>query len=136
MDGIRRADSAWLGAQAASENAPPGAEFPHRLRALAEACENERYWLSRGGAANGFEWKPIGDGSHMQISYELRAGANRPGRRHLWDQFDAAVDRLGYAMEHGPLYTVTRTYGELAGLMTEIADELLGEDQMTRGESR
>jgi excisionase family DNA binding protein len=135
-DGIRRADSAWLGAQAASENAPPDAEFPHRLRALAEACDAQRHWLSRGGATKGFEWTPIADGRHMQISHELRPGANRPGRRHLWDQFDAAVDRLAYAMEHGPLYSVTRAYGELAGLMNEIADELLGESPDTRGQQQ
>jgi excisionase family DNA binding protein len=136
IDGIQRADNAWRGAQAASENAPPDAAFPHRLRALAEACEMQRHWLSRGGATKGFEWLPIPDGSHLQLSHELRAGANRPGRRHLWDQFDFAVDRLSHAMEHGPLYSVARIYGELAGLMNEIADELLGEDPLTRGEPK
>jgi excisionase family DNA binding protein len=136
IDGIQRADNAWRGAQAASENAPPDAGFPHRLRSLAEACEMQQHWLSRGGATKGFEWTPIADGSHLQLSHELRTGANRPGRRHLWDQFDLAVDRLSHAMEHGPLYSVARIYGELAGLMNEIADELLGEDPLTRGEPK
>jgi hypothetical protein len=134
IDGIQRADNAWLGAQAASENAPPDAGFPHRLRALAAACEMRQHWLSRGGATKAFEWTPIPDGSRLQLSHELRAGANRPGRRNLWDQFDLAVDALSYAIEHGPLYSVARIYGELAGVMNEIADELLGEDPLTRDE--
>jgi len=133
-EGMQRADNAWRGAQAASENAPPDAGFPHRLRALAQACEMQSHWLSRGSATRGFEWNPIHDGSHMQISHELRAGANRPGPRYLWDQFDLAVDRLSDAMEHGPIYSVAWIYGELAGRMNEIADVLLGEDVFTRGE--
>jgi excisionase family DNA binding protein len=133
VDGIQAADEAWRSAQAASENAPPDAGFPHRLRALAEACEEQRFWLVRGAATKGFEWTPIRSGGHLAISHELRAGANRPGRRHLWDQFDLAVERLAYAMKEGPMSSVAWVYGEIAGLMNEIADELLDETPETRG---
>lgn len=136
VDGIQAADDAWRSAQAASENAPPDPGFPNRLRALADAFEEQRFWLARGAATNGFEWKPIRSGGHMAISHELRPGANRPGRRHLWDQFDIAVERLGFTMKEGPLSSVAWVYGELAGLMNEIADELLGDTPETRGQER
>ncbi len=133
IDGIQGADAACRSAQAASENAPPDPGFPHRLRALADAFEEQRFWLVRGAATKGFEWTPIRSGGHMAISHELRAGANRPGRRHLWDQFDLAVERLGFAMKEGPLHGVASAYGEIAGLMNQIADELLREIPETRG---
>ncbi len=133
VEGLQRADAVWRSAQAASENAPPDTDFPHRLRALADACEEQRFWLVRSAATRGFEWTPIRSGGHMAISHELRAGANRPGRRHLWDQFDLAVQVLGYAMKEGPLHSVASAYGEIAGLMSQIADELLGETPETRG---
>jgi excisionase family DNA binding protein len=127
LEGLKRADDAWRGSQAASENAPPDPDFPHRLRALAEACEMQCYWLRRTSATTGFEWKPIGDGSNLQISHELREGAIRPGPRHLWDQFDFAVGVLGRALADGPLGSVVRAYDQLSGLMYAIANDLLGE---------
>ena len=128
LDGLKRADDAWRGSQVASENAPPDPGFPHRLLALAEACEMQRYWLTRTAATTGFEWKPTGDGSNLQISHELREGAIRPGPQRLWDQFDFAVGSLSFALAHGPLGSVVRGYAQLSGVMHEIALELLGED--------
>ncbi|MGH2873738.1 MAG: helix-turn-helix domain-containing protein [Solirubrobacteraceae bacterium] len=126
LEGLKRADEAWHGSQAASENAPPDPGFSHRLLALAEACEMQRYWLSRTSGTSSFEWKPIGDGSNLQISHELREGAIRPGPQRLWDQFDVAVGVLGHALAHGPLGSVVRAYDELSGVMNQIATELLG----------
>jgi excisionase family DNA binding protein len=128
LEGLKRADDAWRGSQAASENAPPDPGFPDRLLALAEACEMQRYWLSRTSSTSGFEWKPISDGSNLQISHELREGAIRPGRPALWNQFDFAVGALSHALEHGPLASVVRAYGQLSGVMNEIAAELLEEE--------
>jgi excisionase family DNA binding protein len=127
-EGLKRADDAWRGSQVASENAPPDPGFPHRLLALAEACEMQRYWLSRTAATTGFEWKPTGNASHLQISHELREGGIRPGPQRLWDHFDFAVGSLSHALAHGPLGSVVRAYGQLSGVMREIAVELLGED--------
>ncbi len=115
MEGLKRADDAWRGSQAASDGAPPDTGFVNRLQALAEACEMQRFWLSRLASTTGFEWDPIVNGSHMQISHELRAGANRPGRPFLWAQFDIAVERLAHALEHGPLTSVMSAYGQVGG---------------------
>lgn len=128
LEGLKRADAAWQGSQAASENAPPDPGFPQRLLSLAEACEMQRYWLSRTAATSGFEWKPVGEGRNLQISHELREGAIRPGPRQLWDRFDFAVGALALALAHGPIGSVVRAYGQLSGVMREIAVELLGED--------
>jgi purine-nucleoside phosphorylase len=69
----------------------------------------------------------------MILSPELRPSANRPGPPELWDQFDRAVQRLGIAMEGQVMYVVAFRYRDLAAVMHEIADLLLGETPDTRG---
>jgi excisionase family DNA binding protein len=88
---LQLADEAWEGAQAASDNAPPDPGFPHRVRALAEACERQAKSLSDAARTEGFAWVPLPDRRHMILSHELRPGANRPGPANLWDEFDRAV---------------------------------------------
>lgn len=68
----------------------------------------------------------------MTISGELRPSANRPGPSALWEQFDRAVNRLGVAMEGQIMYVVAFRYRDLAAVMHEIADVLLGESPDTR----
>lgn len=99
LEELQLADEAWAGAQAASENAPPDLEFPHRVRALAEACERQAKSLSDAARTHGFAWTPLPGHRHMILSHELRPGANRPGPAKLWDEFDRSVQRLGIAME-------------------------------------
>ena len=112
----------------ASDNAPPDPRFPHRIRALADACDRTGGLAPRRAAqTDGFEWTPIPDRRHMAISHELRPGGNRPGPPALWVEFDRAVQRLGIAMEGGLMYTVAWHYRDLAAVMHEIADALLGE---------
>ena len=69
----------------------------------------------------------------MIISHELRPGANRPGPPKLWKEFDRAVQRLGIAMEGRIMHAVALQYRDLATVMHEIADLLLGETPETRG---
>ena len=70
----------------------------------------------------------------MVISHELRPGGNRPGPPSVWAEFDRAVQRLGIAMEGGLMYNVAWQYRDLAAVMNEIADALLGEDRETKGD--
>ena len=72
----------------------------------------------------------------MTISAELRPGANRPGPAALWQQFDRAVNRLGVAMESPIMYVVAFRYRDLAAVIHEIADVLLGESPDARGEQQ
>ena len=94
IDELQRADEVWERAQADSENAPPDPGFPHRVRALGEACEHQARSLARAGWIDGFGWTPVSERRHMTLSHELRPGANRPGPAKLWDEFDRAVQRL------------------------------------------
>jgi hypothetical protein len=71
----------------------------------------------------------------MIISHELRPGASRPGPPKLWQEFDRAVQRLGLAMEGQIMHAVAIQYRDLAAVMHEIADLLLGEAPDTRARS-
>lgn len=130
------ADDVWQRALAASEYAPPDPGFPHRVRALADACEQQARTLARAGWIEGFAWTPLPDRHRMSLSHELRRGANRPGPAELWTEFDRAVQRLGAAMEGAVMYVVAFRYRDLAAIMHEIADLLLGEAPETRGANR
>lgn len=79
IEELRRADELWQRSQEASENAPPDPAFPHRVRALAAACEQQGAALARAGWREGFAWTPLPDRRYMTLSHELRPGGNRPG---------------------------------------------------------
>jgi hypothetical protein len=127
VERLNRADALWQSAQEASENAPPDPGFPHRLRAFANACEEEASALGTAASVEGFRWTPSPDQRYMILSHELRPGANRPGPPSLWQQFDHTVQRLGIAMEGQIMHAVALQYRELADVMHEIADLLLRE---------
>ena len=134
VDELDRADELWHSAQDASENAPPDPGFPQRVRAFAIACEHEARSLGRAASIQGFSWTPVPDQRYMVLSHELRPGAIRPGPATLWQAFDSAVQRLGIAMEGRIMHAVAVQYRELAEVMHEIADLLLGGTPETRGE--
>jgi excisionase family DNA binding protein len=134
VEQLQLADNLWDIAQSASENPPPDPEFPHRVRSLARACEHQASALSRAASVQGFGWTPLPDQRHMIISHELRPGADRPGPAKLWEEFDRAVQRLGIAMEGRIMHAVALQYRDLATVMHEIADLLLGETPETRGQ--
>jgi excisionase family DNA binding protein len=133
VEQLQLADDLWDIAQAASDNPPPDPGFPRRIRSLARACEHEAGALGRAASVQGFGWTPLPDQRHMIISHELRPGADRPGPPKLWQEFDRAVQRLGIAMEGRIMHAVALQYHDLATVMHEIADLLLGETPETRG---
>lgn len=132
VEQLHLADEMWDSAQAASENAPPDPGFPKRVRAFADACQQEASSLGRAASLRDFSWTPVPDQRHMMLSHELRPGANRPGPPALWQEFDRAVQRLGIAMEGQLMHAVAFQYRDLATVMHEIADLLLGETPDTR----
>ena len=60
----------------------------------------------------------------MRLSHELRSGGNRPGPPELWQRFDAAIERLGIAMEGTELSAVAHAFTELSEVLRLIADDL------------
>jgi excisionase family DNA binding protein len=134
VEQLQRADALWDAAQAASDNPPPDPGFPHRVRALAIAAERRARALGVAACVSGFSWQPQTDQRDLFISYELHPGANRPGPPKLWQEFDRAVERLGIAGEGWIMHAVALAYRDLAAIMHEIADLLLGETPETRGQ--
>jgi excisionase family DNA binding protein len=134
VEQLQRADAEWDAAQAASDNPPPDPGFRHRVRALAVAAERRARALGVAASVSGFSWQPQSDQRDLFISYELRPGANRPGPPKLWEEFDRAVERLGIAGEGWIMHAVALAYRDLAAIMHEIADLLLGETPETRGQ--
>jgi hypothetical protein len=123
VDQVRLADRLWNAAVECSEFAPPDPGFAARVRAIAEASEQEAAAL-RLADSSGVGWSPVPGARRMRLSYELRPGGNRPGAQELWDRFDAAVERLGTAMEGVAVSAVARGFAELSEVAREIAAEL------------
>ena len=121
---LQNADLVWEAAQFASANPPPAPGFGERVRDLAVACEQQAKALEAAAHVSGFVWNPEPNARDMVLSYELRPGANRPGPPGLWRELDAAVRRLGRAMEGSFMSVVASAYAELAVVMHQIADAL------------
>jgi hypothetical protein len=120
---VRIADQRWADAIHASDSAPPDAGFAARVRALADAAEQQAAALKRADAA-GVGWTPNPNGRGIRISHEVRPGGNRPGPPELWERFDEAFTNLGIAMEGVAISAVARCYGELSDEARAIADAL------------
>ncbi len=125
LERVEIADRQWTRALERSEQAPPDAGFPDRLRDIADASEQEAGAL-RLADSLGLGWSPAQGARTLRLSYELRPGANRPGPQALWDRFDRAVAALGEAMEGVAMSAVSRCFGELSELARELADTLEG----------
>lgn len=123
VDQVRLADQRWNAALEASEFAPPDPGFSARVRGVADASEQEAAAL-RLADRSGVGWNPVPNARRMRLSYELRPGGHRPGPVQLWERFDAAVERLGVAMEGVAVSAVARAFGELSDVARAIADEL------------
>jgi hypothetical protein len=121
---VRIADQRWSEAVYASDFAPPDAGFASRVRALADAAEQQAVALKRADAA-GVGWTPNPNGRRIRISHEVRRGGNRPGSPALWDRFDEAFTNLGIAMEGVAITAVARCFGELSDAARTIADDLM-----------
>jgi hypothetical protein len=120
---VRLADQHWHAALEASEFAPPDPGFAGRVRDIADASEQEAAAL-RLADSSGVGWNPVSNVRRMRLSYELRRGGDRPGPPELWEGFDAAVERLGVAMEGVAVSAVARGFAELSEVAREIAGEL------------
>jgi excisionase family DNA binding protein len=124
VDALQEADMVWEAAQFASANPPPDPGFGNRVRDLARACDRQAKALEAAAHVSGFVWNPEPNARDMALSYELRAGGNRPGPSGLWREFDEAVRRLGRAKEGAFMSVVASAYAELAVVMDKIADAL------------
>jgi hypothetical protein len=74
-------------------------------------------------------WIPLGHARDMTLSYELRRGGNRRGSPDAWMVFDAAVTKLGVAMEATDIQAVAAAFAKLADAAQVLADEITSIDE-------
>lgn len=120
---LRLADGRWESALRASALAPPDPGFAERIRAIASAAEQEAAAFRTADGA-GLAWPPLPAAREMNLSYELRRGATRPGPAELWECFDAAVAELGAALEGVALSAIARAFTILTDIAHTLADEI------------
>ena len=121
VEQIREADVQWKAALGGL------ASFPARLRALAEAAEEESRALTLAHLAK-VSWKPRPGAGGLSFPYEVRPAAGRPGRRAKWRQFDEAVKQLGIALEGNSMKRLAEAFDRLASVTGELADALADEE--------
>src|SRR5881227_3278121 len=99
LEQVQLADQRWGDALEASVEAPPDLGFAQRVRAIANAAEQEAAAL-RHADLLGLAYRPHPGARNMQLSHELRPAAqSRRGPPQLWERFDVAVAQLGEALE-------------------------------------
>ena len=124
LEQVQLADQRWGDALEASVEAPPDEGFAQRVRAIANAAEQEAAAL-RHADMLGLAHRPHPGARNMQLSHELRPGArSRRGPVELWERFDAAVAELGEALEGVALSAIARAFGELSDVARELAAEI------------
>lgn len=124
VEHVRLADGQWSAAIDASGNAPPDRRFAERLRAIADAAEQEAA-AHRQADLLGLGHRPHPGAASMRLSYELRPGArSRRGPPELWGRFDRAVAGLGEAFEGVALSALARTFGELSDITRRLGEEV------------
>jgi len=136
LEQVQLADQRWGDALEASVEAPPDHGFAQRVRAIANAAEQEAAAL-RHADMLGLAHRPHPGARNMQLSHELRPGApSRPGPLALWDRFDATVAELGEALEGVALSAIARAFGELSDVARELAAEIDRLDSRTAARRR
>lgn len=108
----------------ASAYAPPGPGYLDRVRTIAEACEHFAATSLHASRAAGVSWKGRSDFGPDRWPYELRPNGNRPRRKGLWDQFDAAVEALAITMTGHDVTAVAEGFREVGDALHAVADEL------------
>ena len=121
------ADLRWRAAIEQSEFAPPDDGFADRLRDISVAALAEATALEMAAGSPRLRWNPVPDSDAIRhLTDELRPGANRPGPRELWDQFDDVVTDLGHAQAGTDLAAIAhgfRMVGELTAQIAAAVDE-------------
>jgi hypothetical protein len=123
IEQLQIADGRWEQALEASSFAPPDAEFAARVRAVADASEQEAAAF-RFADSLGLGWRSRSGARNMNLSYELRRGGHRRGDAELWERLDNAVATLGVALEGVALSAIARAFAELADVARELASDI------------
>jgi hypothetical protein len=126
IDQLGLADERWEAALRLSAEAPPDSRLALRLRAIADAAEQEAAAF-RHADALGLGWRAQPGARGRFLSYELRTGAEWRSERapaQLWDRFDSAVEAVWAALEGVALSAIARAFLELSEVTRELAEQV------------
>ena len=121
IDQMREADVRWKAALGGLAN------YPARLRTLAEAAEDQSRALMLAHLAN-VQWKPRPGASNLRFPYEVQPTSGRPGPTGTWREFDDAVKQLGTALEGESMKDIAQAFESIATLAGQLADSLEPEE--------
>jgi excisionase family DNA binding protein len=122
-------EAAW----AASASAPPSPGYLDRVRRFADACEHLASTMTNASKVAGVQWLGRSGFRADSFPYELRPGGNRPGSDELWQDFDAALERLAMAASGTEVAAVAHAFHEVGEAMLDVADELERDDSWQAG---
>lgn len=117
IDQMREADGRWAAALRGLDS------YPQRLRALADAAEEQSRALTLADLAN-VKWKPRPGARKLRFPYEVQPARSRPGPAPTWGRFDRAVKQLGLALEGDSIKSIAEAFAQISTLAGELADSL------------
>jgi excisionase family DNA binding protein len=125
---LRLASEAYDRATIASAKAPPSPGYVDRIRAVADACEHVAATMLNAVEKSGIRWRPRTDLAD-KLPYELKHGGNRPGPNVMWEEFDAAFERLSITATGTDITALALAFREVYDALREVADELADDDE-------
>ncbi len=117
---LELSEGRWRAAVGEHAQPPPDAQFPRRLRVLADAaCQEQAAYAYAAG--KGFGWQP---GPPWLPPRELRPA---PWRSSLapseaWERFDEAIEGLSRARTGLSVVAIARAFGHLSEAAWDLAD--------------
>jgi excisionase family DNA binding protein len=125
---LRLASEAYDRATIASAQAPPSPGYVDRIRAVADACEHVAATMLNAVKKAGIRWRPRTDIAD-KLPYELKHGGNRPGPEEMWEDFDAAFERLAITATGTDVTALALAFREVYDALRMVADELADDDE-------
>jgi excisionase family DNA binding protein len=122
---LQRAIAGYEEAITASAYAPPSPGYVDRIRAISESCEHMAATMLNASEAAGVRWRSKTDMAEF-LPYELKRGGNRPGPAEMWEEFDAAFERLSITATGTDIVAVAHVFREVWAALRTVADELEG----------
>jgi excisionase family DNA binding protein len=120
---LQRAIAGYEKAIKASAYAPPSPGYVDRIRAISESCEHMAATMLNASEAAGVRWRSKTDMAEL-LPYELKRGGNRPGPAEMWEEFDAAFERLSITATGTDIVAVAHVFREVWAALRVVADEL------------
>lgn len=119
---LELSEGRWRDAVSEHAQPPPDAQFPRRLRALADAAAQEQAAYAY-AAEEGFGWR---SGPPWLPPQELRPAPWRSSLAPVdaWQRFDQAIEELSRARTGLSVESIARAFGQLAAAAWELADAI------------